>query len=117
MAYHMMNQQVMKQVLRDGFGQTPRPGNIITVNCTGCLTNPVRKFWSTLDPGQQPFSFKVGVGNVIAGWDEGCISMRQGEIARLIIPSCKGYGVNGFPAWGIPPNAELQFEIELLEIK
>lgn len=57
---------------------------------------------STKDPGQKPFTFQVGLGKVIAGWDEGCLTMCQGEIAKLTIPAQKGYGTSGFPAWGYP---------------
>lgn len=52
----------------------------------------------------------------ILGWDEACLTMQQGEIAKILIRSDKGYGSQGFPAWGIAPNADLLFEIELLAI-
>lgn len=108
---------VTKQILRPGHGNGPQRGSTITVHCTGCLANPFKKFWSTKDPGQSPFTFQVGLGNVIAGWDEGCLTMQQGEIAKLLIRSDKGYGSTGFPAWGIHPNADLLFEIEILNIQ
>lgn len=76
----------------------------------------VRWRHSTRDPGQQPFSFRVGVGEVIRGWDEGCLSMQKHELSRLTICGLKAYGAQGFPAWGIPPNADLQFEIQILAI-
>lgn len=110
--------EVKKELVRAGSGNTPKRGDTITVHCTGSLnTNPPKKFWSTKDPGQKPFTFQVGLGKVIAGWDEGCLTMCQGEIAKLTIPAEKGYGRNGFPAWGIPGNADLLFEIEILSIK
>ncbi|XP_072044523.1 uncharacterized protein [Amphiura filiformis] len=112
-----VSEGVMKQVLREGSGAPPNPGQTITVHCTGSLANPPKKFWSTKDPGQQPFSFQVGLGKVIKGWDEGCLSMRNGEIARLFIASHKGYGQGGFSAWGITPNADLVFEIEIVSIQ
>ncbi|XP_035223650.1 peptidyl-prolyl cis-trans isomerase FKBP12-like [Stegodyphus dumicola] len=108
---------VFKEVLRFGSGNIPQRGSTITVHCTGCLANPVKKFWSTKDPGQSPFTFQVGLGKVIKGWDEACLTMQQGEIARISIRSDKGYGSQGFPAWGIHPNADLQFEIEILSIQ
>ncbi|XP_070579881.1 uncharacterized protein [Ptychodera flava] len=113
----LVSQGVIKEILRPGNGPRPNRGSTITVHCTGALANPLKKFWSTKDPGQQPFSFQVGLGKVIAGWDEGCMTMNQGEIARLILAPEKGYGAGGFPAWGIPPNAELIFEIEMLIIQ
>ncbi|EEC01105.1 FKBP-type peptidyl-prolyl cis-trans isomerase, putative, partial [Ixodes scapularis] len=127
---------VLKTVIQPGFGPRPNVGDNITVHCTGLLTNPPRKFWSTRDPGQQPFSFRVGVGEVIRGWDEGCLSMQKNEVSRLTVCGQKAYGAQGFPAisiasdvgssWRglsflnraitIPPNADLQFEIQILAI-
>lgn len=107
---------VAKTILSQGNGPDVKKGSTITVHCTGILAANNQKFWSTKDPGQKPFTFKAGVGQVIAGWDEGCLTMKQGEIARLTIAGHKGYGPQGFPAWGITPNAELIFEIEVLQI-
>jgi FKBP-type peptidyl-prolyl cis-trans isomerase len=59
-------------------------------------------FRSTKDPGQKPFTFDVGLGRVIKGWDEGCLTMSEGEVAQLTIAGYKGYGAQGFPAWGYP---------------
>ncbi len=63
--------------------------------------------------------FVVGVesGRVITGWDEGCLGAAIGEVRKLDIPAGEGYGAGGFPAWGIPPNGDLIFEIEILSIK
>jgi len=72
---------------------------------------------ATKDPGQTTFSFKIGLGQVIKGWDEGVMDMSQGEIAKLKCTPDYAYGSGGFPAWGIMPNSELHFEIELLEFK
>jgi len=89
------------------------------VHCTGKVVNAdgsLKKFWSTKDAGQSTFTFNCGVGSVIKAWDEGCIDMKIGEAATLVCTPDYGYGAGGFPAWGIPPNATLQFEIELIKI-
>ena len=70
---------------------------------------------STKDPGQQPFSYQAGVGQVIKGWDEGVIQMSLGQRATLKIPSDMGYGAAGAGA-DIPPNSDLCFDVELLAI-
>jgi len=111
-----MSTGVTKDVIRQGTGAQVQKGDQITVHCTGCLADTGAKFWSTKDTGQQPFSFKVGLGQVIAGWDEGCLTMSKGEIAKLTLASEKAYGAAGFPAWGIQPNAALIFEIEIISI-
>eukprot|EP00560_Eucampia_antarctica_P002385 CAMPEP_0197834456 /NCGR_PEP_ID=MMETSP1437-20131217/22447_1 /TAXON_ID=49252 ORGANISM="Eucampia antarctica, Strain CCMP1452" /NCGR_SAMPLE_ID=MMETSP1437 /ASSEMBLY_ACC=CAM_ASM_001096 /LENGTH=112 /DNA_ID=CAMNT_0043439147 /DNA_START=65 /DNA_END=403 /DNA_ORIENTATION=+ len=105
-----------KTILREGNGPKPSPGQKVTVHCTGFgKDNDLsKKFWSTKDPGQEPFSFQVGLGQVIKGWDEGLITMSPGEIARLHCSPDYAYGEKGFPHWGIQPNSELIFEIELL---
>jgi len=98
-------------------GAKPQRGQSITVHCTGFVVdNNMKKFWSTKDPGQQPFTFNVGLGQVIKGWDEGFLDMQLGEVARLRMTPDYGYGSGGFPAWGIPPNATLEFEVEILKI-
>lgn len=63
--------------------------------------------------GQSPFTYDAGVNKVIKGWDFGCLGMKLGETRRLSIPAEEGYGAGGFPAWGIPPNGSLDFEIEV----
>jgi FKBP-type peptidyl-prolyl cis-trans isomerase len=72
---------------------------------------------STKDPGQKTFSFTIGRGEVIKGWDEGVAQMQVGEFATLTVSSDYGYGDAGFPAWGIPGKATLLFQIELLSAK
>ena len=108
---------VKKEVLKEGNGVKPNKGQHITVQCTGYLEDGMRKFWSTKDPGQRPFAFDVGKGEVIRGWDEGFMSMSQGEQARLTMTGDYAYGAAGFPAWQIPPNATLVFEVEILSIQ
>ncbi len=94
----------------------PKKGQTVTVHYTGWLEEggqPGMKFDSSVDRGAK-FSFKIGIGMVIKGWDEGVLSMRVGEKRRLIIPSQLGYGVSGVPGV-IPPNATLIFDVELFE--
>lgn len=67
------------------------------------------------DPGQEPFTFSVGEGEVIKGWDESVIDMSIGEISKIHCSPDYAYGAGGFPAWGIMPNSELVFEIEVLK--
>ena len=92
-------------------------GDTITVHATGVVKETDKKFWSTKDPGQQPFTYNAGVGSVITGWDQGLLGAKVGEVRKLDIPAEEGYGKGGFPAWGIPPNGGLFFEIEVLSIK
>ena len=91
-------------------------GATVKVHATGTVEETMKKFWSTKDSGQKPFEYKAGVGNVITGWDQGCLGMKLGEVRKLRIPAHEGYGANGFPAWGIPPGGTLLFEIELLDV-
>ena len=91
-------------------------GNTVTVHATGVVKETNKKFWSTKDPGQQPFTYQAGVGGVITGWDKGCLGMKVGEVRELVIPAAEGYGAGGFPAWGIPPGGTLTFTLECLAI-
>ena len=97
--------------LKVGTGATAQAGQTVAVHYTGWLENG-KKFDSSVDRGQ-PFSFPLGAGRVIKGWDEGVQGMKVGGKRKLIIPSNLGYGARG--AGGvIPPHATLIFEVELL---
>ena len=97
-----------------GTGAEAVAGKKITVNYSGTLTDGT-KFDSSYDRGT-PFSFTLGVGEVIQGWDKGFTGMKIVGKAKLTIPSEFGYGANG--AGGvIPPNATLIFEVELLKVE
>lgn len=104
---------LMIEELALGEGDTAKSGDQVTVHYTGWLTNG-RKFDSSHDR-RDPFSFSLGRGNVIAGWDEGVAGMKVGGRRKLTIPPDLGYGAYG--AGGvIPPHATLVFEVELLGV-
>jgi peptidylprolyl isomerase len=95
-----------------GTGASPRKGQKVSVHYTGKLMNGTT-FDSSVD---KPYEFVIGTGRVIKGWDEGIMSMKVGGKRRLIIPPNLGYGAVGSPPT-IPPNATLDFDVELLGIK
>jgi FKBP-type peptidyl-prolyl cis-trans isomerase len=100
--------------LNVGTGPEAHSGQTVQVHYTGWLTDG-KKFDSSLDRGS-PFSFPLGAGRVIKGWDEGVAGMKVGGKRKLLIPASLGYGARG--AGGvIPPNADLVFEVELLAVR
>mmetsp|Transcript_39697 Transcript_39697/g.48161 ORF Transcript_39697/g.48161 Transcript_39697/m.48161 type:complete len:150 (-) Transcript_39697:49-498(-) len=105
------------EVVTPGDGKPVWRGDTVTVHATGTIKETGTKFWSTKDEGQKPFTYQAGVRSVITGWDQGCLGMKEGEVRKLDIPGEEGYGPRGFPAWGIPPDGTLLFEIEVLEVK
>lgn len=106
------------QILKGGDASKgkPKKGQKVTVHYTGWLEQDGKagkKFDSSVDRGQK-FSFPIGLGRVIKGWDEGVMDMEIGEQRRLIIPSHLGYGAHGAGS-SIPGNATLIFDVELFE--
>lgn len=104
--------------VRVGTGDEAVSGKVVTVNYTGWLYDPSRpeekgaQFDSSV--GRDPFSFTLGIGEVIGGWDRGVPGMKVGGVRRLVIPPSLGYGQ--FRNGPIPPNASLVFEIELVAV-
>lgn len=101
--------------LKVGTGAAAKAGDTISMQYTGYLTNGT-KFDSSLDHPGQPFSFTLGVHQVIQGWDEGIVGMKVGGKRKLIIPSALAYGAAGTPGGSIPANADLVFDTELVQI-
>ena len=105
------------EITQQGAGTSPSRGQNVTVHYTGWLnTNgqPGTKFDSSVDRGQ-PFTFMIGIGQVIKGWDEGVMTMKPGEKRRIYIPANLGYGARG-AGHVIPPNADLIFDVELISV-
>ncbi|MFL6192756.1 MAG: FKBP-type peptidyl-prolyl cis-trans isomerase [Thermoanaerobaculia bacterium] len=99
--------------LRPGQGDEAANGKIIEVHYTGWLADGA-KFDSSRD--DQPFTFRLGAGDVIKGWDEGLLGMKVGGKRRLIIPPDLGFGKQGVGSV-VPPGAVLVYEFELLEVR
>lgn len=99
--------------IQSGTGESPKTGDKVVMHYTGWTEADGTKFDSSLDRGQ-PFTFVLGTGQVIKGWDEGIATMKIGGKRRLIIPPDLGYGAAG--QGSIPPNATLIFDVEMLGI-
>ena len=109
--------EVDKLIIQDervGTGETAVAGKKVTVNYVGTLADGT-KFDSSYDRGI-PFSFNLGAGEVIQGWDQGVVGMKVGGKRKLTIPSSLGYGPQGVPG-AIPGGATLVFEVELLSVE
>ncbi|MDC8772244.1 FKBP-type peptidyl-prolyl cis-trans isomerase [Roseateles albus] len=104
-----------------GTGAIAAAGTTATVHYTGWLydVKAANKHGSQFDSsvGKTPFSFKVGNGDVIKGWDQGVAGMKVGGKRTLTIPASLGYGTTGAGGGAIPPNAALVFDVELLSVK
>lgn len=111
---HKLASGLVYEDLVVGNGTMADPGLTVTVHYTGWLTNGT-KFDSSVDRGQ-PFTFQLGGGQVISGWDQGVKGMRIGGKRKLTIPPDMGYGARG-SGHVIPPNATLVFDVELLGVK
>ncbi|KAG6037950.1 FK506 binding protein proline rotamase rapamycin-binding protein [Claviceps citrina] len=110
---------VTKTTLKEGAGAQPTKGQTVTIEYTGWIKdenkpdNKGDKFDSSV--GRGDFVVKIGVGQVIKGWDEGVTQMKVGEKATLDISPDYGYGARGFPGH-IPPNSALIFDVELKKV-
>jgi FKBP-type peptidyl-prolyl cis-trans isomerase FkpA len=98
-----------------GTGTEAVAGKTVTVHYVGTLTNG-SKFDSSRDHRKEGFTFRLGAGQVIQGWDKGVAGMKVGGVRKLTIPPEMGYGARGFPPV-IPANSTLLFEVELLEVR
>jgi FKBP-type peptidyl-prolyl cis-trans isomerase FkpA len=114
--------QIQVTDLKVGKGAEAAVGNTVKVHYTGWFFKPLavkqhgRKFDSSLDRGE-PLEFRLGGGQVIKGWDQGVAGMKVGGKRSLIIPSELAYGKRGAPGGSIPPDSDLIFEVELLDVR
>lgn len=108
-----MADTLQKEDLKQGTGDEAVAGKRVTVHYVGTLVDG-SKFDSSRDRGKG-FSFGLGAGEVIRGWDEGVVGMKVGGLRKLTIPPQLGYGDRGYPPV-IPPRSTLVFEVELLSV-
>jgi FKBP-type peptidyl-prolyl cis-trans isomerase len=102
------------ETLTAGNGNEAKAGDKVSVHYVGTLQSNGNKFDSSRDRGR-PFSFTLGKGDVIKGWDQGVAGMKIGEKRKLTIEPELAYGARGFPPV-IPPNSTLVFEVELISV-
>mgnify|MGYP001040438345 FL=1 len=114
--------QLLVEDLRAGVGELARSGTQLIVHYTGWLYEPKalgyrgKQFDSSRDRGQ-PFTFRLGEGRVIKGWEAGILGMQVGGLRRLVIPPEMAYGSRDIGNGLIPPNSTLVFEVELLGVE
>jgi FKBP-type peptidyl-prolyl cis-trans isomerase len=101
------------ETTKQGTGTECKAGQVVTVHYVGTFPDG-KKFDSSRDR-DEGFTFKLGAGQVIQGWDQGVAGMKIGEMRKLTVPPHMAYGERGFPG-AIPPNATLVFEVELLAV-
>lgn len=101
-----------KKIIKEGKGEVAKVGQRVTVHYTGKFLDG--KVFDSSKLHGQPFSFRLGAGEVIRGWDEGVAGMKVGEVCELTIPSELAYGKRGVGP--IPPDATLVFEVELIAV-
>ncbi|MEC8882017.1 MAG: FKBP-type peptidyl-prolyl cis-trans isomerase [Pseudomonadota bacterium] len=98
---------------KEGSGRVAKSGDAVVVHYVGTLESG-KQFDSSVDRGV-PFEFQLGVGQVISGWDQGVVGMKEGGKRKLIIPPELAYGDRDLGV--IPPNSTLIFQVELLKVK
>lgn len=113
--YQVTESGLAYAVLKEGTGKVAEAGQDVAVHYTGWLKSNGEKFDSSLDRNE-PIHFPLGRGQVIPGWDEGVSGMKVGEKRQLVIPAKLGYGETGTPGGPIPPNADLIFDVELVDV-
>ncbi|MCZ8342825.1 MAG: FKBP-type peptidyl-prolyl cis-trans isomerase [Leptospira sp.] len=109
----LFSQELLIQDTKQGLGREAIRGNTVVVHYTGKLMNG-KVFDSSVDRGE-PFSFVLGQGQVIQGWERGILGMKEGGKRKLTIPPNLGYGTR--PVGPIPANSTLIFDVELLKVK
>lgn len=99
-----------------GTGRPARPGDRVVVHYEGWFENG-KVFSSSYRRGAPLNPFELGTGFVIEGWEEGLVGMKEGGVRRLDVPPELGYGAEGVPEQGVPPNARLIFDVEMVDIE